>query len=90
MPYHSNEDNKEISKVASYLDPDERVIVVADGSKTMFLTNKRVLIRKLSVLKRETIQDISFDKIISIQLRAYPKSSLQYFSLWYNRFIRQS
>ena len=27
---------------------------------------------------------------IVIRLRAYPKSSLQFLSIWYNRFIRQS
>ena len=26
----------------------------------------------------------------AIYLRAYPKSSLQFLSIWYNRFIRQS
>lgn len=41
----------------------------------MFLTNKRLLMRKLSVLKRETIQDISNDKIISIQLKKGFRSS---------------
>ena len=75
MPYHSKEDNKEISKVANYLDPDERVVVVATGSKIMFLTNKRLLIRKLSLLKRETIQDVPYDKISSIQLRKGFRSS---------------
>ena len=75
MPYHSKEDNKEISKVANYLDPDERVVVVANGSKIMFLTNKRLLMRKLSILKRETIQDIPYDKISSIQLMKGFRSS---------------
>jgi Bacterial PH domain len=75
MPYHSKDDNKEISKVANYLDPNERVVIVANGSNTMFLTNKRLLIRKLSILKRETIQDISYDKISSIQLRKGFRSS---------------
>ncbi|MGI0051359.1 MAG: PH domain-containing protein, partial [Nitrososphaeraceae archaeon] len=49
--------------------------VVANGSKIMFLTNKRLLIRKLSVLKRETIQDVPYDKISSIQLRKGFRSS---------------
>jgi hypothetical protein len=75
LPYYSKEDNEEISKVASYLDPDERVVIVAKGSEIMFLTNKRLLMRKLSILKRETIQDISYDKIISIQLKKGFRSS---------------
>jgi uncharacterized protein YrrD len=75
LPYYSKEDNEEISKVAHYLDPDEQVVIVAKGSMIMFLTNKRLLMRKLSVLKRETIQDISNDKIISIQLKKGFRSS---------------
>ena len=75
MPYYSKEDNEEISKVAHYLDPDEEVIIVAKGSVTMFLTNKRLLMRKLSIVKRETIQDISYDKIISVQLKKGFRSS---------------
>ena len=75
MSYHSKEDNEEISKVAHYLGPDERVVIVAKGSMIMFLTNKRLLMRKLSLLKRETIQDISYDKIISIQLKKGFRSS---------------
>ena len=75
MSYHSKEDNEEISKVAHYLGPDERVVMVAKGSMIMFLTNKRLLMRKLSILKRETIQDISYEKIISIQLKKGFRSS---------------
>ena len=32
---------------------------------------------------------IDIESIMSV-LRAYPKSSLQFLSIWYNRFIRQS
>lgn len=75
MPYYSKEDNEEISKIAHYLHPDEEVVIVAKGSKIMFLTNKRLLIRKLSILKREIIQDISYDKINSIELKRGFRSS---------------
>ena len=75
LPYYSKEDNEEISKIAHYLEPNEEVVIVAKGSKIIFLTNKRLLMRKLSILKRETILDLSYDKIISTELKKGFRSS---------------
>ena len=37
---------KEISKILGLLEPEENVILLGKGSETVFLTNKRILIRK--------------------------------------------
>jgi len=42
---------------------------MAKGSETVFLTDRRLLIRKNSVLRRKTIKDISYEKILNIQLK---------------------
>ena len=76
LPYHTNEDQEEISKIASKLDPDEKVAIVAKGgSKRTFLTDRRLIIRKPSILGRETVEDIAYHKITSVQLKKGIRSS---------------
>lgn len=79
-PYHSKEDQEAISKVASRLDEDEIVEIVARQSKykpggsavtpyTIFVTNKRIIIRNPTMLgAREKVDSIAFDQITSVQL----------------------
>jgi len=69
MCQHSKKDSKEISKILDFLEPEEHVILMAKGSETVFLTDRRLLIRKNSVLRRKTIKDISYEKILNIQLK---------------------
>jgi hypothetical protein len=69
MSQHSKKDSKEISKILDFLEPEEHVILMAKGSETVFLTDRRLLIRKNSVLRRKTIKDISYEKILNIQLK---------------------
>ena len=60
-PYHTKEDQQAISKIASRLDKDEIVEIVARQSKyklggsavtpdTIFVTNKRIIIRNPTML----------------------------------------
>jgi hypothetical protein len=79
-PYHKYEDQEEISKIVSRLDQDESVEIVAKQSKykpggsavtpnTIFVTNKRVIIRNPTMLgAREKVDAIAFNQITSIQL----------------------
>ncbi len=79
-PPHSKEERDEIKKIASRLDPDETVEIVATQSRfkpggshytpdTIFVTNRRVIIRNPSMLgARQKVDAIAFDQITSIQL----------------------
>ncbi len=79
-PYHTKEDQEAISKIASRLDKDEIVEIVARQSKykpggsavtpdTIFVTNKRIIIRNPTMLgAREKVDAIAFDQITSVQL----------------------
>ena len=78
-PNHKYEDQEEINKIASKLDQDESVEIVAKQSKfkpggsavtpnTIFVTNKRVIIRNPTMLgAREKVDAIAFNQITSIQ-----------------------
>jgi hypothetical protein len=80
MPYHAKEDQEEISRIASRLDKDENVEIVAKQSKlkpggsaitpnTIFVTDKRIIIRNPTMLgAREKLDSIAFNQITSIQL----------------------
>jgi hypothetical protein len=71
---------EEIQKISKRLDPDEEVEIVAKQSKlrpggskttpdTIFVTNKRLLIRDPSFFgAREDFESITYDKITSIEL----------------------
>ena len=52
MSQYPKSDSKEISKILGLLEPEENVILLGKGSETVFLTNKRILIRKNSFLGR--------------------------------------
>ena len=77
---HASDDQEEISKIASRLDKNETVVIVAKqsrlkpgGSKmtpdTIFVTDKRVIIRNPSMMgMRENFWSITYDKISSIDL----------------------
>jgi hypothetical protein len=79
-PALDREDEQEIKKIANRLDKDEQVVIVAKqsrlkpgGSKvtpdTIFVTNKRIIIRNPSMMgMRENFWSISYDKISSIDL----------------------
>lgn len=69
MSQHSKRDSKEISKILGFLEPEEHVILVGTGSETVFLTDKRLLIRKNSVLDRNKIKDIAYQKIVNTKLK---------------------
>jgi Bacterial PH domain len=75
------EDLEEIKKIASRLEQDEEVLLVAKQSRmkpggsvtatpnVIFATDRRVIIRNPTMLgMRENIDDISYDKIISVKL----------------------
>src|SRR2546428_7051303 len=78
--HYSKEEQDEIKKIASRLDPDEAVEIVARQSRfkpggsqvtpdTIFVTNKRVIIRNPSMLgARQKVDSIAFNQITSIQL----------------------
>ncbi len=80
MPSHAKEDQEEITKIASRLDQDEFVEIVAKQSKfkpggsavtpnTIFITNKRVIIRNPTMLgARQKVDAIAFNQITSIRL----------------------
>lgn len=75
------DDADEIKKIASRLDSDERVLVVAKQSRIkpggsmmtpsiLFATNKRLLIRDPTMLGlRESIEDITYSNITSARLQ---------------------
>lgn len=79
-PHHVKEDQEEINRITSRLDKNEIVEIVARQSKhkpggsaftpaTIFVTDKRIIIRKPTMLgAREKIDAINFDQITSIQL----------------------
>lgn len=69
MSQYPKSDSKEISKILGLLEPEENVILLGKGSETVFLTNKRILIRKNSFLGRNKIKDISYQKIVNTQLK---------------------
>lgn len=75
------EDLEEIKKIASRLEQDEEVLLVAKHSRmkpggsviatpnVIFATDRRVIIRNPTMLgMRENIDDISYDKITSVKL----------------------
>lgn len=75
------EDLEEIKKIASRLEQDEEVLLAAKQSRmkpggsvtatpnVIFATDRRVIIRNPTMLgMRENIDDISYDKIISVKL----------------------
>ena len=78
--YHPKEDQEEITKIASRLDKDESVEIVAKQSKfkpggsavtpnTIFVTNRRVIIRNPTMLgARQKVDAIAFNQITSIRL----------------------
>jgi hypothetical protein len=80
-PYHTDEEQEEINKIATRLDKDEIVEIVAKQSKikpggsvitpgTLFVTNKRIIIRKPTTLgARQTVDAINFNQITSVELR---------------------
>lgn len=41
MSHHSKKDSKDIIKISGFLEPEERLILVAKGSETVFLTDRR-------------------------------------------------
>ncbi len=45
MCHHSKKDSKDIGKILGFLEPEKHVILVAKGSETLFLTDRRLLIR---------------------------------------------
>jgi hypothetical protein len=79
-PDHAKEEQEEISKIASRLDQEEIVEIVAKQSKfkpggsavtpnTIFVTNKRVIIRNSTMLgARQKVDAIAFNQITSIRL----------------------
>jgi hypothetical protein len=69
MSQHSKRDSKEISKILGFLEPEEHVRLVGKGSETVFLTDKRLLIRKNSVLDRNKIKNIAYQKIVNTKLK---------------------
>ena len=80
-PSYTKEEQQEINKIASRLDKDEIVEIIAKQSKfkpggsvvtpdTLFVTNKRIIIRNPTMLgARQTIDVINFNQITSVQLR---------------------
>ena len=78
---------EEIQKIAHRLEAGERVIIVAKqsrfkpgGSKmspdTIFLTDKRIIIRNPSALgMRENVESITFDKITALEMERGMMSS---------------
>lgn len=79
-PSYTKEEQEEINKIASRLDKDEIVEIIAKQSKlkpggsvvtpdTLFVTNKRIIIRNPTMLgARQTIDVINFNQITSVQL----------------------
>jgi hypothetical protein len=76
----NNTEFKQIQKIKNRLDDDEKVEFIARQSKhrpggsfttpdTIFVTNKKIIIRDPSLLgARENIVSVSYDKITSIEL----------------------
>ena len=79
-PSYTKEEQEEIDKIASRLDKDEIVEIIAKQSKfkpggsvitpdTLFVTNKRIIFRNPTMLgARQTIDVINFSQITSVQL----------------------
>ena len=79
-PSYTKEEREEINKIASRLDKDEIVQIIAKQSKfkpggsvitpdTLFVTNRRIIIRNPTMLgARQTIDVINFNQITSVQL----------------------
>ena len=79
-PSYTQEEQEEIDKIASRLDKDEIVEIIAKQSKfkpggsvitpdTLFVTNKRIIFRNPTMLgARQTIDVINFSQITSVQL----------------------
>ena len=79
-PSYTKEEQEEIYKIASRLDKDEIVEIIAKQSKfkpggsvitpdTLFVTNRRIIIRNPTMLgARQTIDVINFNQITSVQL----------------------
>ena len=75
------EDLEEIRKIASKLDPNEKVLIVAKQARnipggaiisspnTVYATDKRLIIRNPTMLgMRENVEDIPYEKITSVKL----------------------
>jgi hypothetical protein len=53
--------------IASYLIPDEKIIVVGNGEKEVYVTNKRLILRKRGIFGEKRIVDASYRYISSIE-----------------------
>ena len=75
------EDLEEIRKIASKLDPNEKVLIVAKQARnipggaiisspnTVYATDKRLIIRNPTMLgMRENVEDMPYEKITSVKL----------------------
>ena len=75
----SDGDLEEIEKIATKLEQDEQVLLVAKQSRiksgspviapsTVFATDRRVIIRNQTMLGTSSFEEISYDKITSVRL----------------------
>jgi len=56
-----------LSDIASYLTPDEKVAIVGNSQKEVYVTNKRLIIKKRGVFGGKEIVDASYRHISSIE-----------------------
>ena len=55
------------SDIASYLTPDEKVVIVGNSQREVYVTNKRLIIKKRGVFGGKEIVDASYRHISSIE-----------------------
>jgi hypothetical protein len=55
------------SDIASYLTPEEKVVIVENAEKEVYVTNKRVILKKKGIFGEKKIVDASFRHISSIE-----------------------